>query len=181
MVKNKLLDSSTYRPNEIYVRATDINRTIESAMAQLLGIYPLGKSLQNNQTSKAVPTLNVDASVLQDANNALKTASLPNNYMPVPVHVHHWVYDRFQPTDSCPVVGNERSRRQKSPEIEQQLYSVHNQTVKDMATLMGKDPNNFTSFQAVDYADDLWARYFDQVYPMAPFDKTFLDRMMLLN
>ena len=29
MVKNKLLDLTQYRPSEVYVRSTDINRTIE--------------------------------------------------------------------------------------------------------------------------------------------------------
>ncbi len=33
MVKNKLLDLNQYRPNQIYVRSTDYNRTIESALA----------------------------------------------------------------------------------------------------------------------------------------------------
>jgi len=41
------------------------------------------------------------------------------------------------------------------------LYSKHNATIKEMATLMGRDPANFTAFDAAKYADSLWARYFD--------------------
>ena len=33
MVKNKLLDFNQYKPSEIYIRSTDVNRTIESALS----------------------------------------------------------------------------------------------------------------------------------------------------
>jgi hypothetical protein len=48
MVKNKLLDINQYRPEEIYIRSTDYNRTVESALSQLYGLYPSGKSLTSN-------------------------------------------------------------------------------------------------------------------------------------
>jgi hypothetical protein len=60
MVKNKLLDATKYNPKEIMVRATDINRTIESAMAQMLSLYPTGHSLELNQSTRALPILPVD-------------------------------------------------------------------------------------------------------------------------
>lgn len=59
MVKNALLDPLRYRASEVYVRSTDRNRTIESALSQLLGLYPLGHSLDDNQTSSALPTISV--------------------------------------------------------------------------------------------------------------------------
>jgi hypothetical protein len=46
MVKNKLLDPLEYNWKEVYVRATDINRTIESAMSQMMSFYPSGKFLE---------------------------------------------------------------------------------------------------------------------------------------
>jgi hypothetical protein len=33
MVKNKLLDELRYNPNQLQVRSTDVNRTIESALS----------------------------------------------------------------------------------------------------------------------------------------------------
>ena len=51
-----------------------------------------------------------------------------------------------------------------------------------MAVLMNKDPAEFTSRQANKYADSIWARYFDQIFPMAPFtNQTFIDEMMLFQ
>lgn len=60
--KEKLLDVSKYRPKQMYVRATDINRTIESAMSQLTAIYFTGHSLQINQTTEALPRIQVPQS-----------------------------------------------------------------------------------------------------------------------
>jgi acid phosphatase len=45
MVQNQLLDLSQYRPSDIYVRSTDYNRTIESALSQLYALYPTGRSI----------------------------------------------------------------------------------------------------------------------------------------
>ena len=44
MVQNKLIDF-TFNPDQIHVRSTDINRTVESAMSQLLALYPTGHSI----------------------------------------------------------------------------------------------------------------------------------------
>jgi hypothetical protein len=35
-----------------------------------------------------------------------------------------------------------------------------------MAVLMGRDPANFGAKEASQYADAIWARYFDQLLPM---------------
>jgi len=50
------------------VRATDINRTIESAMANLLGMYPLGRSIETNQSEAAISTLKMSAEDVAEAN-----------------------------------------------------------------------------------------------------------------
>ena len=65
MVKNPLLDSKEYRKDEVHIRTTDINRTIESAMSQLMALYPTGKSLEINQTDFALPKMTVDPTVIQ--------------------------------------------------------------------------------------------------------------------
>jgi hypothetical protein len=91
----------------------------------------------------------------------MKSVSLPHNYMPVPVHVHDINTDSFQPLNLCPVIDTERIRRSSLQSIENYLYGMFNTTIKQMAVLMGKDPNSFTSFDAADYSDSLWSRYFE--------------------
>jgi hypothetical protein len=49
-----------------------------------------------------------------------------------------------------------------------------------MAVLMKRDPATFGSQEAAKYGDAIWARYFDQIFPMEQFDNiTFLDNMMM--
>ena len=69
--------------------------------------------------------------------------------------------DKFQATDSCPIVANERKRRQHAAEINEILMRDHNETVREMAILMDRDPSNFTAFDAAQYMDTIWARYFE--------------------
>lgn len=66
MAKNKLLDSNIYRKEEIFIRATNTNRTIESAISQMLGLFPQGGELiESNQSTKAMPKLKVAKSVIE--------------------------------------------------------------------------------------------------------------------
>lgn len=62
-VDNQLL-SPNYQANTIYIRSTDYDRTIMSAQAVLMGLYPLG-------TGPSLPD---------------STPALPYSFQPVPVH-----------------------------------------------------------------------------------------------
>ena len=56
-----------YEPNSIYVLSTDVNRTIMSAYAQLLGLYPLGTGPSLNsplEVEHAVPAFPVKQEVV---------------------------------------------------------------------------------------------------------------------
>jgi hypothetical protein len=39
LVEEKGLLSSEFNPNEVYVRSTDVNRTINSALSQIQGLF----------------------------------------------------------------------------------------------------------------------------------------------
>lgn len=77
------LFNRSYSEDLFRVVSTDVDRTIMSAEAQLLGLFPKGQMLTN--ASYAVPPLNIsskDDSYLLD----LETEALPNRFQPIAVH-----------------------------------------------------------------------------------------------
>ena len=50
-----------YNPDHIFVKSTPVDRTIQSAMSQMIGLYPLGsaKLLTEGQAKAAVPHIDV--------------------------------------------------------------------------------------------------------------------------
>uniref|UniRef100_A0A914X767 Acid phosphatase n=1 Tax=Plectus sambesii TaxID=2011161 RepID=A0A914X767_9BILA len=59
--------NATYRPSEIYVRSTDVNRTLMSALSNLAGFYQTGVMGVTFPDSNSVPTW-------------------PSHWSPIPVH-----------------------------------------------------------------------------------------------
>ena len=52
-----------------------------------------------------------------------------------------------------------------SKDVNDELTAKHNATLRELALLLGKDPDNFTANRygkesAADYMDAVWARYF---------------------
>ena len=91
----------------LYVRSTDLNRTIMTAESQLVGLYPVGPSLSSvAMESKAVPPFNV--SNLTNILAGLGTQALPNYFQPIPVHVVNQDYDhmlRGYAGATCPYIN----------------------------------------------------------------------------
>ena len=84
ILKNKLLDP--YDSEELYVQSTQVPRTIQSAEAQLLGIYPLDTSqkLLKKQIHDAEPHINI-----YNKDKIVKSLGLypiKDGYHPVPIH-----------------------------------------------------------------------------------------------
>mmetsp|Transcript_26757 Transcript_26757/g.48233 ORF Transcript_26757/g.48233 Transcript_26757/m.48233 type:complete len:372 (+) Transcript_26757:27-1142(+) len=100
------LFADNFYSQQIYVRSTDVNRTIMSAQSQLEGLFPYGPTLNSTQVANAVPPLNVqNISVIQ---NKLGLNAIQGQYQPIPIHVVGAAYDNvllnYQP-EVCPAQG----------------------------------------------------------------------------
>lgn len=85
----KLL-SEKYNPHDIYVISSNYNRTIQSALSQLQGLYPSDKNntLNDKQKKYSIPELpEVDIQNINEEIQDLKDFSLPNNINLIAVHI----------------------------------------------------------------------------------------------
>lgn len=123
--------SSTYDPREIYVISTDLNRTIQSALSRLQGLYPpsTGPTLEQEQIPHAVPPLD-DISIISEEIQNLGNKSLPEQQTSIPVHVYHNLERRFLLFDSnnCPKVTEVKDNNLKTDEDIEKLRLYFNET-----------------------------------------------------
>lgn len=93
--------SETFNHSELYVRSTDVNRTLMSVQSHLLGLYPLGEGglfPGDYPLERAVPPYLAKYEIRDLGFNAL-----PDLYQPIPVHVVEKGKDLLlAPFDACP-------------------------------------------------------------------------------
>lgn len=88
IIDNQLIDKQ-YNSSQVYFRSTDVNRTIVSAMSQLMGFFPEGPKLSEN--FNPVPPL--ESAEIPSIIESLGSHPLPNNFSPVPIHIVSNKYD----------------------------------------------------------------------------------------
>ena len=93
-MKEKNFLSKKFDPHEVLIMSTDFNRTINSALAQLQGMYPLNNSeysdkIDENQFQYANPPIDCSRfkQEIDDLNE--KKMPLPSFLNLIPVHVFH--------------------------------------------------------------------------------------------
>jgi len=97
-----------YKPEEVYVRSTDVDRTINSANSVMYGIYgQYGQA--TTSIDRSILTLTYPAYKFSDALIKLVETdtgdyALPNGYQPIPVHVVEPSVDTLllSPSAACP-------------------------------------------------------------------------------
>jgi len=84
-----------YQPQNIYVRSTDVDRTINSATNFLFGLFSgTGPQLANSATTANASYI-ITTAVGQSVQQQTGSYALPNAFMPVPVHVVQAINDTF--------------------------------------------------------------------------------------
>ena len=118
----KLL-SNEYNPQEIYIRSTDVNRTIESILSYIQGLYPEGtgphiKDKVLNNTKIIFPP-NKDyyqnfSEIIKDYNLTSEKVALPFGMSVLPVHLFYKPDHEFQLYDTNLCLGHkEKYEEQK--------------------------------------------------------------------
>eukprot|EP00347_Sterkiella_histriomuscorum_P003231 403365089 len=157
------LISSNYNASEITIKTTNDNETIESALSQMLGLYPPQYNkyniLDENQTSFALPQLNLSQSTL---NSIQDSNALPFALSPISMQVSNTNYDNFLQGKTCEFVKNEMENIKNSQDVYNYLDGKHSQTIWNLAQAIYRDPTIFKAQDAVKYIDSLYAKYIDQ-------------------
>lgn len=105
--------SEKFNHSEMYVRSTDVNRTIMSVQSHLLGLYPLGagpKFPSDYPLERAVPPYVAHYDVAD-----LGYSVLPDKYQPIAVHIVESSKDfLLAPGGACPNYDEIREIQKKS-------------------------------------------------------------------
>jgi lysosomal acid phosphatase len=170
--------TGNYNLKEIYVRSTDVNRTIMSAQSQLLGFFPNGPQISKNLTSKAVPPLAMDFSII----NTLGLDAVPNAYQPVPVHVVSAAYDNMlagYSSKSCPYINVITQMVQQSIEYQSRVTNYTQNLQKQLFRVFGQELDFETAGW---YADVLVCdKYQNYSIPAGLTDDMFQQMMGIMN
>ena len=112
------LIDEVYNSSQIYIRSTNLNRTIVSAESQLMGLFPKGPELSQHSIKVSVPP--IESESLEPIIESLGTSSLPFNFAAVPIHVVEFKYDSlllgYYPR-VCPYISKILDQVKKSSEF----------------------------------------------------------------
>jgi hypothetical protein len=142
--------SANYSAKEVYLRSTDVNRTLMSAYSQLQGLYPdgTGPSLAElSLQATSVPPLNI--SNLANIEAELGIAALPSFMQSTPIHTDKKSTDvLLRSQDNCKLVVDLIDTSNKDED-----YAICGKYSSSMQTIMNYF--NCTFQQACDMADNL--------------------------
>lgn len=175
----------TYNASELYVRSTDVNRTIMSAESQMMGLFPTGPNIASNMQYKAVPpfgSVNFNTTI-----QGLGLNALPNAYQPVPIHVVAAPFDNmlygYSPT-SCPRMAQISSEVQNSADYQfrvqnytaylgKQLYEIFNTPVSYEYAGWYGDVLICDSFHGYSWPDGITEEIFQQMIGIMNYSNSY--------
>ncbi|CAI2370971.1 unnamed protein product [Moneuplotes crassus] len=162
MDKSQNLLSPRFNPEEVYVRSTQSLRTVQSAYAQLLGMFPLGtaEDLRSDQIDVSIPPLNMHD--LEEIITELGTDAVQDGMQPVTVKNYGQSVDSFIAYGGCPYIVNDYSRRVDDPEVWQPHDDHYRPLIfNQIAEAFEKDPDDLSFMKIYKYSDLLFAENFE--------------------
>ena len=160
-IDNFKLLNRTYNPQEIYIRSTDVNRTIESIESYLQGLYPEGTgptintTLLNNTEIVYPPNTNYTEdfeNIINEYNLNENGSALPYQISVQPVHLFYKPDHEFQLYDTNLCLGH------KSLYEERKLR----EDVQKFGDRLFKDFRYFSDLENTDnetFLRDYWTLY----------------------
>eukprot|EP00742_Colponemidia_sp_Colp-10_P010178 GILJ01011154.1.p1 GENE.GILJ01011154.1~~GILJ01011154.1.p1 ORF type:complete len:514 (-),score=62.72 GILJ01011154.1:94-1635(-) len=153
--------SSRYAHGQLYVRSTDVDRTLQSAVAQAAGLFPagVGPALQvESQADRAVPPLRVHN--LSNILSSLQLDALPSRYQPVSIHTVSPDDDLLMQTylpEMCPRMA-ELESEQRRTEAWREREDAEYDFLRSLSKLVGMQ---LTLSSAALISDDLTCEQFE--------------------
>lgn len=143
-----------FDPKHVYVRSTDIDRTLASAVSQMAGLYPPGSA----------PNSDVRIRYGQDPLHE-NEGGLPHLYQPVPVHTTSKNTDMLLiPGANCPRHEYIMRQKRNSKQFENKIADER-AFLDKAATIAGADKSNFTIFD-LEHLSDTWTCFAAHSVPL---------------
>jgi hypothetical protein len=182
--EEKLL-SEEFDPEEIYVRSTQVKRTIQSAESQILGLYGLdqGLQLQSDQIEKALPHVNIT-----DKDEILKQLgkdAIEGRYRPIPIHNYPREHELIADYADCPYVMNDQNSRRHDPEVWKPFEDHYRPLIfQQLADIMNETIDEITFNEANYISDILWSEDFEGLpkrYNFTTEEWTYVKEIQLIH
>ncbi len=128
---------SAYDPTAIYVRSTDRRRSLMSAQAYLIGLYPTGLPLLNgNQTAHAHDLLRppVELSIGDDIIDDLKDNAMPFNLPVIPIHSTEYSAETLLQPNNCPYIDAQLAKYYSSSAYRRLITDTYLSTWKSVVS-----------------------------------------------
>lgn len=189
--KYKLL-SEQYNPQEIYIRSTDVNRTIESIESLLQGLYPAGtgpsfdKKLESDHSRVFPPNKKYynEFEKIIESYNLNEGTALPFKMSIEPIHLFYKPKHEFQLYDTDLCIGHKQKylEQQYSKKITDLADELNNHFNRLFFELEGTDNQTFlhdywTIYKYMDgfVCDDTDSRKFEYLFNNFNFTLEKLD------